>query len=211
MSQKNNKDILTATAQVISDVFSPIVLPTYMMAAAMWITPLVVIPETVRIVSMGVIAVLTSVIPVAAIFTLIKLGKVSDVSISDRTERFIPYSISIVCYLLAALFLHYIHAPMWLSSFYIGAALTSLAAVMITGKWKISAHSSAVGGFAAAMLWLGIHDQLLFGAVYWVAGAVLLCGLVGTSRLVLDRHTPAQVFAGFALGACAIGLTMIIL
>lgn len=209
MSHNDKKNILIKVAQVISDVFSPIVLPTYMMAIAMWITPLVVIPEGIRFVSMGVIAGLTALLPVASIFTLIKLGKVGDVSISNRRERLVPYAISTACYVLAVLFLRHVHAPLWLSSFYIGAAAAAVVASLITLRWKISAHCSAVGGFAAGMMWLASHGQLLFGPLYWVSGAILLCGLVGSSRLMLDRHTPAQVFAGFGLGACAVGLTMI--
>lgn len=200
---------MTAAAQVISDMFSPIVLPAYMMAVAMWITPLIVIPERIRFVSMGVIAVLTAVLPVASIFTLIKLGKVGDISIPRRSERLIPYTISIVCYVLAVVFLRHVHAPVWLSSFYVGAAMASFMAALITLRWKISAHCSATGGFAAGMLWLAVHGHLLFGSLYWVAAAILLCGLTGTSRLILGRHTPAQVFAGFCLGACAVGLAMI--
>lgn len=38
------------------------------------------------------------------------------------------------------------------------------------------------------------------GLVNYLIGAVLLNGLVATSRLYLNAHTPAQITAGFALG-----------
>ncbi len=209
MTSETKKGILTKIAQVISDVFSPIVMPTYMMALAMWITPLVIIPERVRFATMGIIAALTAILPVAAIFALIKLGKVGDVSISNPKERLLPYSISIVCYIAAILFLRSIHVPLWLSNFYIGAAVAALLASAITLRWKISAHGSAVGGFAAGLYWMAVHNLLLSGSLYWVAGGILLCGLVGTSRLILGRHTPAQVFAGFALGAVAVYVSLL--
>ena len=88
--------------------------------------------------------------------------------------------------------------------FYLGAGATSVVAALITGKWKISAHSSTVGGVAAALIWMGFKDMLLFGTPYWVSGGIVLCGFVGTSRLILCRHTPAQVFAGYALGAASV-------
>ncbi len=209
MSQSKKRDILTTAAQVISDVFSPIVLPTYMMAVAMWITPLVVIPESIRFVSMGVIALLTSILPVGAIFTLIKLGKVGDASISNRGERLIPYTISAACYVGAVIFLRHVHAPMWLSAFYAGGAIAAVVASLITLRWKISAHGSAAGGFAAGLFWLATHGCLLFGPVYWVAGGIMLCGLIGSSRLILGRHTLTQVFAGFGLGICAVSISML--
>lgn len=209
MASETKKDILTRIAQVISDVFSPIVMPTYMMVIAMWITPLVIIPESVRFATMGIVAGLTAILPVTAIFILIKLGKVGDVSISNPNERLLPYAISIVCYLATIIFLRSIHVPVWLSSFYIGAASAALVAAVITLRWKISAHGSAVGGFAAGLFWMAVHHLLLFGPLFWVAGGVLLCGLVGTSRLILGRHTPAQVFTGFALGAVSVYLSLL--
>ena len=209
MTSTPKKDILTRVAQVISDVFSPIVMPTYMIAVAMWLTPLILVRESVRFATMGLVAGLTAILPVAAIFTLIKLGKVGDVSISNPKERLLPYTISIICYLATILFLRSIHVPVWLSSFYIGAALAALLASVITLRWKISAHASGVGGFAAGLYWMAVHQLLLFGPLFWVAGGVLLCGLVGTSRLILGRHTPAQVFAGFALGTGAVYLSLL--
>lgn len=211
MSEKRQYTALERVAQVISDLFSPIVLPAYMMAVAMWLSPLIVVPERTRLVSMAVVVALTAVVPTAVILTLIKLGKVKDVSLSSRSERMIPYTVSIMCYLATVLFLRSVNAPMWLCSFYLGAAVASICAAIITGKWKISAHSSAVGGVAAALVWMGLKGYLLLGVPYWVSGAILLCGLVGTSRLILHRHTPAQVFAGYGLGAAAVTSMLLLL
>ncbi|WP_341834119.1 hypothetical protein WJU16_13995 [Chitinophaga pollutisoli] len=36
-----------------------------------------------------------------------------------------------------------------------------------------------------------------------LAGAVLLAGIAGTSRLVLDAHTPREVWSGFIVGILA--------
>lgn len=200
MTNRQHHNVLERTAQVISDLFSPIVLPAYMMALAMWISPLIVLPEKTRIVSMIVVAVLTALVPTAAILALIKLGRAKDVSLSSRSERVIPYIVGIVCYIATALFLKSIGAPDWLYVFYVGAALAAAVAYFITYRWKISAHSSAVSGVASALLWMGLHGLLIAGPLYWITGSILLCGLVGTSRLILGRHTLAQVLAGYALG-----------
>ena len=210
MAEKVRHSVIERTAQVVSDLFSPIVLPAYMMALALWITPLVVLPEKVRFVTMGIVVVLTAIVPTAVILTLIKMGKASDVSLSSRSERTIPYVVTIACYLATALFLKKIAFPHWLAAFYIGAAAASIIASLITLRWKISAHGSAVGGFAAAMIWLAANGMLLIGAKWWVCGVILICGLVGSARLILKRHTPAQVYAGIALGAIAVTTSLIL-
>lgn len=153
---------------------------------------------------MTVVVVLTAIVPTAVILTLIKLGKVKDVSLPSRRERMIPYLVSVMCYLGTVVFLRSAHAPVWLSGFYLGASLSAICAAAITGRWKISAHSSAVGGVAAALVWMGVNGLLQFGSWYWISGGILLCGLVGTSRLILNRHTPCQVYAGYGLGALAV-------
>ena len=211
MSDNREHTMTERVAQVISDLFSPIVLPAYMMAVAMWLSPLVAVPERTRLVSMAVVVALTAIIPTAVILTLIKLGKVRDVSLSSRSERMVPYVVSILCYIATVLFLRSVHAPMWLCAFYLGAALTSVCAAVITRRWKISAHSSAVGGVAAALVWMGFRGLLLAGSIWWVTGGIILCGLVGTSRLILHRHTPAQVFAGYALGAASVTAMLFLL
>lgn len=197
-------------AQILSDVFSPIVLPAYMMAVAMWMTPLIAMPEKARFVAMGIVVFLTAIVPTATILTLIKLGRVSDVSLSSRSERTLPYLVTIISYLATVIFLKYISTPHWLPAFYLGAAGASVVASIITMRWKISAHGSAVGGFAAGIIWLAMHGLLLVGARWWVCGAILLCGLIGTARLILKRHTPAQVYAGVALGALAVTVALIL-
>lgn len=211
MEEKKRHTVLERVAQVLSDLFSPIVLPAYMMAVAMWVSPLSVAPERVRLFTMGIVIALTAVVPTAVILVLIKLGKVKDVSLSDRSERFIPYVVSIVCYLATALFLSNANAPMWLRGFYLGAALAGVIAYVITSKWKISAHSSSVGGVAAALAWMCYHGLLIYGPMIWVSAAIVLSGLIGTSRLILRRHTPAQVFAGYCLGAGAELIVLVIL
>lgn len=199
---------LQRVAQVLSDLFSPIMLPAYMMAVSMWMTPLVILPEKIRIVAMIVVVVLTAILPTATIITLLKLGKVSDMSLSNRTERPIPYLVSVICYAAAVWYLTTVRAPHWLVAFYIGAAVTSVLAVLITLRWKISAHASAVGGFTAAILWMTFHNLILMGSVYWVCGSIILCGLIGTARLILKRHTLAQVFAGYALGGASVYIAL---
>lgn len=105
-------------AQIVSDVCSPLLLPTYAMALAMWITPLRVLPESNRLVATAMVAVLTALVPCLAIMILFRLGKVSDRALSNRRQRILPFSFVIVCYGCAAWMLHGIGAPMWLSMFF---------------------------------------------------------------------------------------------
>jgi membrane-associated phospholipid phosphatase len=45
-------------------------------------------------------------------------------------------------------------------------------------------------------------------AMVWLTIAIILGGLIGSSRIILNRHTTGQVFAGLILGAGAVLATV---
>lgn len=191
---------LKLAANILSDVFSPLLVPTYGMILAVTLTQLCMLGAGVRLTACLGIAFITAVLPMTFIFILMRTGRVSDASISDPRERTAPYIASIVCYLGAAAYVFAIHAPLWLIVFFIGAALTSAIAMLITHWWKISAHTGGIGGLTGIIFWLAWRDMLLTDGMMWVSAAALLTGLLGSARLILNRHTLGQVAAGAALG-----------
>lgn len=206
--EKNNA--LTRTAQILSDVFSPLLIPTYAYTIMMWLTPLVVLPERTRLVTMAVIALLTAVLPTASILALRRLGRISDNAVSRLSERLLPFGLALACYLGAAWYLCSIHAPWWVGRFFIGAALAVTIAMLLTMKWKISAHATAIAGMTGMIIWLAFRHLLLLQPMIVITVAIMLCGIVSSSRLILHRHTFAQVGAGFLLGLlCTVGVMIV--
>lgn len=196
------------TSQTISDIFSPLLIPTYCMAIAMWVTPLQALPERNRLIATFGVLLITGLIPFALIALLIKLGKISDRSISDRSQRLVPMITAVICYLAAAAYVRIIGGPLWLSLFFIGATVSSITALIITRWWKISAHSTAVGGMVGMMAWFGLAGLANVDTMIWLSAVILLAGATSTARLILNRHTLAQVTAGFFLGCIAELVTM---
>jgi membrane-associated phospholipid phosphatase len=72
-------------------------------------------------------------------------------------------------------------------------------AILITLVWKISAHMFGVGGLIGGVMSVSYFVERTNSYLMLVV-LFLIAGLVGTSRLVLRRHTFAQVVAGFTLG-----------
>lgn len=184
---------------MISDVFSPLLAPTYAMVVAMWLTRLHYLPTNVRVWSTLGIFALTALVPVTFIAILIKRGKVSDVSISDPKQRTAPYCASTVCYLLGAAYMYALSAPAWLVAFFLGAATVSVLSMIITRRWKISAHTGGVGGLAAVIYWLGLNGFIEHGPLVWISIAIALVGAMAWARLYLNHHTLLQTAAGAAL------------
>ena len=208
-NQKTNSNGITRTAQIISDVLSPLLIPTYAYTVMMWLTPLVILPERTRLITMAVVALLTAVLPTAAILALKSRGRISDNAISSRNERMIPFALALGCYLGACWYLNSIHAPWWVSRFFLGAGLAVAIATVVTLKWKISAHATAIAGMTGMIIWLAFRHLLLLQPMVVITVSIMLCGIVSSSRLVLHRHTFAQVGAGFALGLLCVVAVML--
>lgn len=183
-------------AHVISDVFSPLLVPTYGIIAAMWFTRLQYLPLSARLWAIIAVSGITALIPFLFILTLIRLGKVTDQSISDRRQRLAPFCLAILCYICAAVYLFMIHAPLWLTTFYAGAAIVTTLTTIINHWWKISAHCSGIAGLAGTMFWLERQELLTTPDLLCVSISLALVGIVAWARLYLRHHTVLQVFAG---------------
>lgn len=190
-------------AQILSDVFSPLLIPTYATALAMWVTPLRSVPESNRLIVTILVGVITGLIPLLAIAVLIRTGKVSDRALSRRDQRAMPMVIGVACYVGAALFVGSLGAPLWLRMFFWGAGAATIIAMLVTFKWKISAHTTAIGGLVGMMMWFATSGLADVNVMIMLSVGIVLAGAMASARLALNRHTLAQVLAGLALGfAC---------
>lgn len=191
-------------ARIISTVFSPFLVPTYAILMALWLSILFVVPDSTKLTVAGVTFLLTAVLPMLLIVALYRVKAVNSIGLAERAERLVPYLCAVVCYSFLAVYLNSVHSPIWLTMFAVGGGLAVLVTLVINRWWKISAHAAAMGGFTA-FIYLLYHSQLLiFGGMPMLYAAVIITGLVGTSRVALGLHTPMQIIAGAANGAACI-------
>jgi len=137
--------------------------------------------------------------PFIYILIAVRLGKISDVDVSRRTERAGPFLFGISSVLAGWLVLIILRGPTDLQTVLIITAVSGIVMMVTTLWWKISIHASSMGG-AATML------TAFYGAI--MLPAFLLLILVSWSRVVLRRHTVLQVVAGSLV---SIALTLLIL
>lgn len=138
----------------------------------------------------GITLFFLSIGPFAYILIGVRLGKLSDVDVSRRTERVGPFIFGLLSVCLGWFVLVLVHGPTPLISTVIVTAISGLIMMMITLWWKISLHAGSLGAAATIL-------TMLYGAVMLPAFALLV--LVSWSRVVLHRHTVAQVIAGSLL------------
>lgn len=129
----------------------------------------------------------------------VRTGRLSDLDISRRSERAGPFLFGIISVGAGLLVLSLVHGPKDLVTALILTAISAVFMMVTTLWWKISIHASSMAG-AATML------TALYGIV--LLPSFLLLILVSWSRVVLRRHTIAQVVVGSLL---SIFLSLLIL
>lgn len=190
---------MKSIAHLISTIFQPLLMPTYgVMLLFVYTYFGVTYPHQFWLIITPV-ALFSFAIPAILIFMLYKIGIVSDLSLKIRRERIYPYLITLVSYSAMIWFYHRMHMPTWFFMIIVSSVAIMIVAIFITLKWKISAHMFGIGGLiggAMSVSYFVEHSNPYF----MFMGLFIIAGLVGTSRLILRRHTLAQVIAGFLLG-----------
>ena len=198
------------TSRLISAIFNPLLIPTYTIAIVMTTTLLCIVTPGTKFGVIGMIFLITAFILALSIFVLYKLKIVTDSGLNERKERFIPYLITALCYVGAAFYLSSIHAPVWLIMFMVGATTATAICTIVSSWWKISAHATSVAGMATFIFYL-IYYQLNVLNISWLLyAAILIAGVVETTRLILNRHTLGQLLAGTLNGVICVALAMTI-
>ncbi|MCK5839539.1 MAG: hypothetical protein KAG99_06800, partial [Bacteroidales bacterium] len=82
--------------------------------------------------------------------------------------------------------------------FMLGATLLVLFSLLVNYISKISIHMVALGGLLGTFI--GFSSLLHQDIRIYMYLVILVSGITGTARLSLDAHSPAQVYAGFAMG-----------
>jgi membrane-associated phospholipid phosphatase len=174
------------------------------MLLALSYTYLVVYPFPLKLYLAGGVFLCTVASPGSVILLLVKNGTVGDMELTNRRERLTPYLLFIASHIVCLCYLFKMHAPFWILSAFTGACLSLIAALCINFVWKISIHSLGVGGLMGAIM--GVARMQMTNPWGLLIAVVIVAGLVCTARMILGKHTPMQVCAGFLLGlVCTFG------
>lgn len=207
---RRKANIASLIASLFSYIFSPLLVPSYAMMIALnlsYITPVANLKT--RIIVLFASFVITCMMPASIIAYLFKAGKISDIGVNNQKDRLIPYIVTIVCYIVCAIYLTEVNTPIWIPGFMIGGGLAALTSMLVNIKWKISAHGAGMGGLMALVFMMWRNGYGLFDYTSVVCAVTLLTGIVCSARIILGRHTLGQVLVGTLNGLFWVALMTI--
>jgi hypothetical protein len=141
---------------------------------------------------------MTVVFPLLSIALLWRSGLVSGVTLPLREERTAPYVMTLFYHGMAYYLLRRSELDPATFSLVFGGMVALLATLLINLRWKISAHMVGIGGLLGALSSLLVQHGTI--APLELAPFILVAGALGTARLLVSDHTPAQIYAGGAVG-----------
>ena len=192
-------------ARIISVLFHPLLFPTYGTLLILFTNPNLYgyFGERVHIVWLIIIFALTFLFPVVWLVMMKRLEMIESFQLETAKERIVPFIATATFYLWTAWMFKpslTMKVPPNQLIFYmmLGACIAVFIGFFINIFSKVSLHSIAAGsllGLVLAVVRFSTYDLRLL-----VLSAILLAGIIGTARLILNAHSHREVFTGYFIG-----------
>jgi len=137
--------------------------------------------------------------PFLTILLLKALGFIDSIFLRTQKDRIIPYIASMTFFFWLQYSLReQPEIPRILVAFMFGVFISSAAALIANIYFKISMHAIGMGGLMGIFFVIMQQNTMLM--TWPLSAAILIAGLVCTSRLVVSDHTPKEIYSGILIG-----------
>lgn len=190
------------TAKVISIILHPVLMPTYALLLIFKLSNYLdyTTPSPVKLALFLIVVFNTLIMPILISWLLLKKGLIKSFNMDKREERIVPFICNTVLMMIAYYMISRISIPKIFSLLLLGAAASVVLAILINLKWKVSIHMIGIGGITG--MFFGMSTFLLIDLRFPILITVLVAGLIGSARMAMGAHRPAQLYVGFIVGFC---------
>ena len=133
---------------------------------------------------------------------LLTLGLIEGYRLVQKQDRVFPVLVTIVGAFIVFYFSRNLPYSNIVRQFYLIMVIMLSGFMIVTIRWKISMHMTAIGALCGFVFILGM--KYLGDVINLLPLLILVSGLVASARLYLKQHTPAQVYVGYIYGATAV-------
>jgi membrane-associated phospholipid phosphatase len=184
-------------ALLLSYLFHPVLMPTLGVAAILALSPYY-IPQGVYLLVVLYVFLGTYILPSLLILAFWKLKLVDSIHLANAKERRYPYLLSALFFYMTAQTVRNFPIPDIVPKYLLSGVLLLGLSLILLRFSKISAHMAGLGGLLGLSLYLSYAFYIQLLPV--IAIILVVAGLIGTARLILNAHSSEQVYAGFTLG-----------
>ena len=137
--------------------------------------------------------------PFITVILLKALGFIDSFFLRTQRDRIIPYIASMTFFFWAQYALReQPEIPRILVAFMFGVFISSAAALIANIYFKVSIHAIGMGGLTGIFFVIMQQNSMLM--TWPLSAALLIAGLVCTSRLIVSDHNPKDIYSGLLIG-----------
>ena len=193
-------------AKIISAVFNPLLMPTYALLILFTTnTYFTFLPFEAKKAIFLTTFISTCLLPLAFIPLFMYQRLIQNIEMENKRERLLPFSVVTILYFLSFFLMKQMGVPPTILNVILAGGILILIIVLITIRWKISAHMAGIGALSATLVAFTVVLKADF--IGYLLISLFVAGILGTARMVLKSHTPQEVYAGFGLGVTVLSLT----
>ncbi len=212
-AKKRFPAIVRGLAHFFSYIFHPLFVPLYAVCFLVYVHPSYLSGFNYRekIQVLMIVVLNAFFFPLISVLLLKGLGFIDSIFLRTQKDRIIPYIASgIFFFWTYHVFRQQQQFPAIFPSFFFGVLISSAAALLANIYFKISMHAIGMGGLLGLFLIIMLYNTMLM--TWPLCIAVLVTGLVCTSRLIVSNHTTKEIYGGLFLGLlCQLVAALVIL
>ena len=190
-------------AFAVSILFHPLLLPLYVLFITFNTgTVFTYIPAYTQNMSYLLTLFGVILIPLLCLPLLKWFGLIEGYRLMQKQDRVFPVLVTIAGTFIVFYFSRNLPYSNIVRQFYLIMVIMLSGFMIVTIRWKISMHMTAIGALCGFVFILGM--KYLGDVINLLPLLILVSGLVASARLYLKQHTPAQVYVGYIYGATAV-------
>ena len=196
-------------AQIVSFVFHPLLLTTYLVLLLGWWMPAMLLVRQEHLLTfVAFIFGITFVLPALNVLVFRQVGLIASWKMGTKQERILPFIFNSIVYMLIAILLIYrVYLSTNFAKLMLIIAVLAATGTLCTLFLKVSIHSLGWAGLVGIVLPL---NSAIHGSLVPTAVLIVIAGLVMSARLKLNAHTPREVMigglAGFVIGIAGMSI-----
>jgi len=196
-------------ARIISVLFHPLLMPSLgLLLIFNSGTYLALLDPAAKKAILFVMSLGTFFFPLMMISVLYYRNLVSTLQDASREERFLPYLIILILYVITLVYFVRLPLSRVIHGYVLSVAMLLLLLMLVTIKFRICAHMAGIGGITGVVIALILLYETPL-ELYLVM-VLLAAGLTGSARLIAGVQRPVEVYTGFLLGFGVVLTTLLL-
>jgi hypothetical protein len=197
-----NPVLIRFFAHLFSFIFHPLFIPLYVSWYLTFIHPGYFngIEEREKMLVLIRVAVNMVFLPLVSVLLVKAVGFIDSIFLKTKKDRIIPYVISnFFFFWMYLVFRNQSEIPSIFTSFFFSVFLSSSVALIANIYFKISMHAIGAGGLLGLFLVI-LHTNTTSTITLPFVLAILITGIVCTSRMIVSNHTQKDIYLGLIFG-----------